>query len=175
MASVVAAQPSKPARVEALWRSRRSDSMGRDRRSDRPRKLLRYGGPLIAVSLFAAWFWGILLVGATVLLSVAGSLLVRRWATVEVLECHKEVAGFIYAVIGVLYAVLLGFTAIIVAWLAKLHPLGIILVSYLFAGLLVGADAIQPAGIAQLLQGVILFVVVGGEMMLHYRVRLVRG
>jgi hypothetical protein len=33
---------------------------------------------------------------------------------VEVLECHKEVAGFIYAVIGVLYAVLLGFTAIIV-------------------------------------------------------------
>jgi hypothetical protein len=33
---------------------------------------------------------------------------------------------------------------------------------------------IQPAGIAQLLQGVILFVVVGGEMMLQYRVRLVR-
>jgi simple sugar transport system permease protein len=67
-----------------------------------------------------------------------------------------------------------GFTAIIVAWLAKLHPLGIILVSYLFAGLLVGADAIQPAGIAQLLQGVILFVVVGGEMLLYYRVRFVR-
>jgi general nucleoside transport system permease protein len=68
-----------------------------------------------------------------------------------------------------------GFTAIIVAWLAKLNPLGIILVSYLFAGLLVGGDAIQPAGIAQLLQGVILFVVVGGEMMLHYRLRFVRG
>jgi ABC-type uncharacterized transport system permease subunit len=68
-----------------------------------------------------------------------------------------------------------GFTAIIVAWLAKLNPLGIILVSYLFAGLLVGADAIQPAGIAQLLQGVILFVVVGGEMMLHYRLRFVHG
>ena len=68
-----------------------------------------------------------------------------------------------------------GFTAIIVAWLAKLNPLGIIIVSYLFAGLLVGADAIQPAGIAQLLQGVILFVVVGGEMMLHYRLRFVRG
>jgi simple sugar transport system permease protein len=68
-----------------------------------------------------------------------------------------------------------GFTAIIVAWLAKLNPLGIILVAYLFAGLLVGGDAIQPAGIAQLLQGVILFVVVGGEMMLHYRLRPVRG
>lgn len=68
-----------------------------------------------------------------------------------------------------------GFTAIIVAWLAKLHPLAIILVAYLFAGLLVGADAIQPAGIAQLLQGVILFVVVAGDMLLHYRVRFVRA
>jgi simple sugar transport system permease protein len=68
-----------------------------------------------------------------------------------------------------------GFTAIIVAWLAKLHPLGIVLVSYLFAGLLVGGDAIQPAGIAQLLQGVILFVVVGGEMILRYRLRVVRS
>jgi hypothetical protein len=33
---------------------------------------------------------------------------------VEVLERHNEVAGFIYAVIGVLYAVVLGFTAVIV-------------------------------------------------------------
>lgn len=66
------------------------------------------------MSLTAAWFYGILLIGATVLLAVAGSLLVRRWATVEVLECHHEVAGFVYAVIGVVYAVLLGFTAIIV-------------------------------------------------------------
>jgi hypothetical protein len=55
-----------------------------------------------------------LLVGATVFLSVASTLLVRRWVAVEVLERHNEVAGFIYAVIGVVYAVLLGFTAIIV-------------------------------------------------------------
>ncbi len=67
-----------------------------------------------------------------------------------------------------------GFTAIIVAWLAKLNPIGIVVVSYLFGGLLVGGDAIQPAGIAQLLQGVILFVVVGGEMILRYRIRVVR-
>jgi len=63
-----------------------------------------------------------------------------------------------------------GFTAIIVAWLAKLNPLAIVLVAYLFAGLLVGADEIQPDGIAQMLQGVILFVMVGGEMLLRYRV-----
>lgn len=67
-----------------------------------------------------------------------------------------------------------GFTAIIIAWLAKLNPLAIVLVAYLFGGLLVGADEIQPAGIAQLLQGVILFMVVGGELLLRYRLRVVR-
>jgi Protein of unknown function (DUF4239) len=61
-----------------------------------------------------AWLWGILLVGMLVGLAVAGNLLVRRRFTVEVLKLNNEVAGFIYGVIGVLYAVLLGFTAIIV-------------------------------------------------------------
>ena len=61
-----------------------------------------------------AWLWGILLVGATVLLAVAGTVLARRWVSVEILKLNNEVAGFIYGVIGVLYAVLLGFTAIIV-------------------------------------------------------------
>ncbi|MGL4648053.1 MAG: ABC transporter permease [Caldilineaceae bacterium] len=67
-----------------------------------------------------------------------------------------------------------GFTAIIIAWLAKLNPIAIIPVAYLFGGLLVGGDAIQPAGIADMLQGVLLFVVVGGELVLQYRVRLER-
>lgn len=68
-----------------------------------------------------------------------------------------------------------GFTAIIIAWLARLHPLAIVLVAYLFGGLLVGAAEIQPAGIAQMLQGVILFVVVGGDMLLRYTIRIERG
>jgi hypothetical protein len=61
-----------------------------------------------------AWLWGILLVAAMVLLAVGGTLLARRWVGVEVLKLNNEAAGFIYAVIGVVYAVLLGFTAIIV-------------------------------------------------------------
>jgi Protein of unknown function (DUF4239) len=60
-----------------------------------------------------AWF-GVILVGATVLLAVTGTVLSRRWVSVEILKLNNEVAGFIYGVIGVLYAVLLGFTAIIV-------------------------------------------------------------
>jgi simple sugar transport system permease protein len=67
-----------------------------------------------------------------------------------------------------------GFTAIIIAWLARLNPLAIIPVAYLFGGLLVGGDAIQPAGVAQMLQGVVLFIVIGGELLLHYRIRIER-
>ncbi len=61
-----------------------------------------------------AWLWGILLAGAMVLLAIAGTLLTRRWVGAETLKSNNEVAGFIYAVIGVVYAVLLGFSAIIV-------------------------------------------------------------
>ena len=51
-----------------------------------------------------AWFWSLLLIGGTVLLSIAGTLIVRRLVGVEVLERHNEVAGFIYAVLGVVAA-----------------------------------------------------------------------
>ncbi len=67
-----------------------------------------------------------------------------------------------------------GFTAIIVAWLAHLNPLGIILVSYLFGGLLVGGDVVQPAGIPLMLQGIVLFCVISGDLLARYRVRIER-
>jgi hypothetical protein len=54
-------------------------------------------------AMSSAWFWSF---GATVILSIAGTLVVRRLVSVEVLERHNEVAGFIYAVLGVVYAVL---------------------------------------------------------------------
>ncbi len=66
----------------------------------------------------------------------------------------------------------LGFTGVIVAWLARLNPLAAILVAILFGALLVGTKMIQPQGIAAMLQGVILFVVVGTELLFRYRVRL---
>jgi simple sugar transport system permease protein len=65
-----------------------------------------------------------------------------------------------------------GFTGVIVAWLAKLNPLAAIIAAFLFGGLLVGTKLIQPQGIASMLQGVILFVVVGTELLFRYRVRL---
>lgn len=66
------------------------------------------------MSQLATLLWGIAIVGGITVLATLGALLVRHWVPVEVLERHNEVAGFIYSVIGVMYAVLLGFTAIIV-------------------------------------------------------------
>jgi hypothetical protein len=60
------------------------------------------------------WLWAFLLVVIMPALAVGCALMVRRRVGPEVLARHNDVAGFIYAVIGVVYAVLLGFTAIIV-------------------------------------------------------------
>lgn len=67
-----------------------------------------------------------------------------------------------------------GFTAIIIAWLAKLNPFAVVLVSILFGALIVAGREIQPSGLAQLLQGIILFMVISSEFLLRYRVRLQR-
>jgi simple sugar transport system permease protein len=67
-----------------------------------------------------------------------------------------------------------GFTAIIVAWLARLNPLGILLVGYLFGGLLVGGDAIQPAGVSLMIQGLVMFCVISADLLTRYRIRFVR-
>jgi simple sugar transport system permease protein len=72
-----------------------------------------------------------------------------------------------------------GFTAIIVAWLAKLNPAASILSAFFFAGILVGGDAIQislglPAATVQVFNGVLLFFLIMGDYFLTNRVRLVR-
>jgi len=56
-----------------------------------------------------------LLVGLTLIVySVAGILVVRRFVHHSVLQLHHEVAGFIFATLGVIYAVLLAFVVLIV-------------------------------------------------------------
>jgi general nucleoside transport system permease protein len=73
-----------------------------------------------------------------------------------------------------------GYAAIIVAWLARLHPFGAILVAFLLAALTVGGDQIQmslglPAAVAPMLQGTILFFLLGGDMLTRYRIARVMG
>jgi len=68
----------------------------------------------------------------------------------------------------------IGFTAIITTWLGQLSAPIILVVSFLFSILIQGGSFIQtafqiPAAVAQLIQGIILFFVLGTEFFLQYR------
>ncbi len=67
-----------------------------------------------------------------------------------------------------------GFTGIIIAWLAKLNPIVVVPVSILFGGLILAGREIQPAGVPRLIQGIILFTLIASEVLLRYRIRIVR-
>jgi len=67
-----------------------------------------------------------------------------------------------------------GFTGIIIAWLAKLNPYAVILVSVLFGGLILAGREIQPSGIPRMIQGIILVCLIASDFLIRYRVRIVR-
>jgi simple sugar transport system permease protein len=85
-----------------------------------------------------------------------------------------EIAGVVHRLQGAISPGY-GFTAIIVAWLAKLNPFLVIIVSILFGGLILAGREIQPAGVPRLIQGIILFALIASEVLLRYRLRLARG
>jgi len=58
------------------------------------------------------WLVGSVIVGGSVLLSMAGLLVCHRFLEPELRRRHNDIAGFLIAVIGVLYAVLLAFIAV---------------------------------------------------------------
>jgi cytochrome bd-type quinol oxidase subunit 1 len=61
------------------------------------------------------WLSGTLLIGVTTLVAMAGPVIIRRCVPLEQLRLNNEVAGFKFATVGVLYAVLLAF-AVIIVW-----------------------------------------------------------
>jgi simple sugar transport system permease protein len=67
-----------------------------------------------------------------------------------------------------------GFTGIIIAWLAKLNPFGVVLVSFLFGALILAGREIQPSGIPRMIQGVILVCLIASDFLFRYRVRISR-
>jgi len=70
---------------------------------------------MAALTTQPLWLSAALLLGATTILALAAPVLVRRHVSHERLRINNEVAGFMFAVVGVLYAVLLAF-AVIVVW-----------------------------------------------------------
>ena len=71
------------------------------------------------------------------------------------------------------------FRSIVVAALARLNPLGAILVAVLLGGLTNAGYSLQgpdfPSGLVGTLQGLILFTAVAGEILTKYRVRTNRA
>ncbi|MDD4080965.1 MAG: ABC transporter permease [Eubacteriales bacterium] len=68
-----------------------------------------------------------------------------------------------------------GFQAVSVVWLARLNPFGALAVSFLFAVMQKGFSMMQteyriPASMSDILQGILLFCVLGAEFFLNYRV-----
>jgi simple sugar transport system permease protein len=73
-----------------------------------------------------------------------------------------------------------GYTAIIIAWLAKRSALGVVIVSFLMGVLLVGGDSLQltwqlPVAFVYAFQGLILFFLLASDFFIHNRVKLVKG
>lgn len=71
-----------------------------------------------------------------------------------------------------------GFTAIIVAFLGRLHPFGILLAGLLMALTYIGGELAQsnmglPAAAIQLFQGMLLFFLLAVDLLTNYRIRLV--
>ncbi|RPJ21899.1 MAG: ABC transporter permease [Chloroflexi bacterium] len=87
----------------------------------------------------------------------------------------SEVAGVVHRLQTAPIAAGYGFTGIIVAWLAKLNPLVIIVVSILFGALILAGREIQPSGVPKMIQGIILVCLIASDFLLRYRVRLTRG
>ena len=72
-----------------------------------------------------------------------------------------------------------GFTAIIVAFLGRLHPIGILLAGLLMALTYIGGEIAQsnlglPAAAIQLFQGMLLFFLLAVDVLTNYRIRLIR-
>lgn len=69
-----------------------------------------------------------------------------------------------------------GFTAIIVAFLGRLHPIGVLLAGLLMALTYIGGEIAQgnlglPAAAIQMFQGMLLFFLLAVDVLSHYRVR----
>jgi simple sugar transport system permease protein len=73
-----------------------------------------------------------------------------------------------------------GFAAIIVAFVGRLHPFGILLASLLMSLLYLGGEAAQmglnlPSAITGLFQGMLLFFLLGSDVFINYRPKIVRA
>ena len=154
------------------------------------RGLTLHGGILFGIAAaFVVWFiisrsrWGyeIRLIGDSPRAArYAGVNVVRN--TIIVFAISGALAGLagMSEVSGVVHRLQLaispgyGFTAVIVAYIAKLNPYGVVVAAIAFGALILAGREIQPSGIPAMIQGIILFSLIGSEVFLRYRFRIER-
>jgi simple sugar transport system permease protein len=72
-----------------------------------------------------------------------------------------------------------GYSGIVVAALARYNPFAVLLVAILIGGLESAGSALQsadfPSGLVGVIQGIILFTTLGGELLVRHRIRFVRS
>ena len=143
---------------------------------------------LITVILFAffvsktRWGYELRLLGANPIAAKNAGIRINKHILI-VMMISGGLAGFAGAieVSGVAHRLMYGispgygYTAIIVAWLAKLNPWAMIPTSIFIGGLIVGGYSVQtiglPSSFSLMLQGAILFCLIGGEMVSKYRIK----
>ncbi|MBA3433740.1 MAG: ABC transporter permease [Actinobacteria bacterium] len=93
----------------------------------------------------------------------------------------SQIGDFTYTLDGSpsgLQAAAFGYTGIVVAALARYNPFAVCLVAVLIGGLLNAGFTLQgadfPSGLVGVMQGIILFCALGGELLIRYRLRLRR-
>jgi simple sugar transport system permease protein len=69
-----------------------------------------------------------------------------------------------------------GFTAIIVAFLGRLHPLGVLIAGLVMALSYLGGESVQitvglPQAVTGVFQGMLLFFLLACDVLIHYRIR----
>jgi len=79
-------------------------------------------------------------------------------------------------IVSIDFNVYYGFTAIIVAFLGRLHPIGILLAAIIMALTYVGGDNAKsahqlPGATIQMLQGMLLFFLLALDLLTHFKVR----
>jgi general nucleoside transport system permease protein len=67
-----------------------------------------------------------------------------------------------------------GYTAIIIAYLAKFGPFRVVVAAILFGALILAGREIQPSGVPAMIQGFVLFAVIVADVLVRYRVRIGR-
>jgi hypothetical protein len=70
---------------------------------------------MLPITLMPLWQAALLLIVVPTLIAMVGPVVVRRFVQLDRLRTNNEVAGFKFATVGVVYAVLLAF-AVIVVW-----------------------------------------------------------